>query len=106
MKTLKERIKAAKELQARTFLTTTVYDVVCDLKDKLPIDRQRTIEEARVIIKGINEEYIRMDGRGIRLFIRPVVVDNDSYEPVTEENMQYYDLNSQFVKNLIQELNY
>ena len=104
MKTLKERLKAAKELQARTHETMISYEVVCDLKDELPIDVARTIEEAREIISGINEEYIRIDGRGIKLFIRPVVIDNDSGEHVTEKNMMYYDLESEWVKNHIKEM--
>lgn len=104
MKTLKERLKAAKYLQARTHETVIIFEVVTDLKDKLPIEMFKTIEEARECIKGINEEYIRMDGRGTKLYIRPIVVDNDSYEPVTEKNMMYYDLESEWVKNHIKEM--
>lgn len=105
MNTLRKRLKAAKELHKKTYETTIIYEIVCNLKDNLPIDIARDIDEAREIIKGINEYYIEYDGMGIRLLIRPVVVDNDSYEPVTEKNMMYYDLNSDWVKEHIRYMN-
>lgn len=96
--TLKNRISEAKALLKRTYETVIIYEVVCSLSDEAAIEPCLTLQAARDCIKGINEECIRSTGSGIRLFIRPVVVDDDSFEPVTEKNMQYYDLNSEWVK--------
>jgi len=104
MNTLKKRISEANALLKRTFQTVVIYEVVCSLSDELPIEPCLTLQAARDCIKGINEEYIRTTGSGIRLFIRPVVVDDDSFEPVTEKNMQYYDLNSKWVQDYKEEL--
>ena len=56
-----------------------------------------------VSIKGINEQFVLDGGTRTKLYILPIVVDADSYEPVTEENMQYYDLNSDWVKDFKKE---
>jgi len=69
------RLKRAKELQAKNQDCSIVYDIVCSLSDELPIECTTTIEEAREHIAAVNEEYLRIDGCGIRLFIRPMVID-------------------------------
>ena len=48
----------------------------------------------------INEQFVLDGGTRTKLYILPIVVDADSYEPVTEESMQYYDKNSEWVKKL------
>jgi hypothetical protein len=96
--TLRERLKNAKNLLKNTYETTIIFEVVCGLNDKLPIDFFDTIKDARECIKGINEYYVENEGTGIKLFIRPIVVDDDSYEPLTEENLKYYSLDSDWVK--------
>ena len=63
-----------------------------------------TIEQARECIKGINEQFVLDGGTRTKLYILPIVVDTDSYELVTEENMQYYDKNSEWVKNFKEEM--
>ena len=62
-----------------------------------------TIEEARECIKGINEQFVLDGETRTKLYILPIVVDADSYELVTKENMEYYDLNSDWVKDFKKE---
>lgn len=106
MSTLKQRLKEAKQLLKSTYDTTITYAVVCRKTDthENAIDWFKTLEEARECIKGINEYTMEeYDWKG-RLYILPIIVDADSYEPVTEENMQYYDNNSEWVKNFKEEM--
>lgn len=106
MNTLRNRLKTAKQLLKSTYDTTLIFAVVCTPTSTFDdaIDFFQTIEEARECIKGINEEYILTSGRGVRMHILPTVVDADSYEPVTEENMNYYSLDSEWVKNFKKEM--
>lgn len=100
MSTLRQRMKEAKQLLKSTYETVITYAVVCRPTDtfKDAIDIFKTLEEARDCIKGINEQFVEDGYDRTRLYILPTVVDDDSYEPVTSENMMYYDLNSQWVK--------
>jgi|GEM_PF-4702411 len=100
MSTLRQRLKEAKQLLKSTYDTTITYAVICRPNDTFDnaIDIFKTLKEARDCIRGINEQYVE-DGYGAtRLYILPTVVDADSYELVTKENMNYYDLNSEWVK--------
>lgn len=100
MSTLRQRLKEAKQLLKSTYETVITYAVVCRPTDTFDdaIDIFQSLEEARDCIKGINEQFIEDGGWATKLYILPVVVDADSYEPVTSENMMYYDLNSEWVK--------
>ena len=106
MSTLRQRLKKAKELLSKTYDTTITYVVVCRKTDTFndAIDFFKTLEEARECIKGINEQFVLDGETRTKLYILPIVVDADSYEPVTEENMQYYDKNSEWVKNFKEEM--
>ena len=105
MSTLRQRLKKAKELLSKTYDTTIRYVVV-----RKPTDTYEnafvifnTIEEARECIKRINEQFVLDGETRTKLYILPIAVDADSYEPVTEENMQYYDKNSEWVKDFKKE---
>ena len=106
MSTLRQRLKEAKELLSKTYDTTITYVVVCRKTDTFndAIDFFKTLEEARECIKGINEYTMEECGWKNRLYVLPIVVCKDSYEEVTEENMQYYDKNSEWVKNFKEEM--
>ena len=105
MSTLRQRLKEAKELLSKTYDTTITYVVVCRKTDTFndAIDFFKTLEEARECIKGINEYTMEECGWKNRLYVLPIVVCKDSYEEVTEENMQYYDKNSEWVKDFKKE---
>ena len=105
MSTLRQRLKEAKQLLKSTYDTTITYTVVCKRTDIFDdaIDIFETLEDARDCIKGINEQFVLDGGWATKLYILPVVVDADSYEQVTQENMQYYDLNSEWVKDFKKE---
>ena len=105
MSTLRQRLKEAKELLSKTYDTTITYVVVCKPTDTYEnaIEIFDTIEEARECIKGINEYTMEEYGWKNRLYVLPIVVDADSYELVTKENMVYYDLNSDWVKDFKKE---
>ncbi len=51
----------------------------------------------------INEQFVLDGETRTKLYILPIVVDADSYELVTKENMEYYDLNSDWVKDFKKE---
>ena len=106
MSTLRQRLKKAKELLSKTYDTTITYVVVCKPTDTYEnaIEIFDTLEQARECIKGINEYTMEECGWKNRLFVLPIVVDNDSYEEVTEENMQYYYKNSEWVINFLNEV--
>lgn len=70
---LSERLKQARTIAALRVDYSISYDIVCSLSDVLPIDSFATLSEAREHIQAINNEYIAMDGRGIRLFIKCAV---------------------------------
>ena len=105
MSTLRQRLKEAKELLSKTYDTTITYAVVCRKTDTFndAIDFFKTLEEARECIKGINEQFVLDGETRTKLYILPIVVDADSYELVTKENMVYYDLNSDWVKDFKKE---
>lgn len=105
MSTLRQRLKEAKQLLKSTYDTTISYAVVCRKTDthENAIDIFQTLEDAKYCIKGINEQSMEDYGWKTRLYILPIVVDADSYEQVTEENMNYYDLNSEWVKEFKKE---
>lgn len=105
MSTLNQRLSEANILLSKTYETVITYAVVCRKTDtyKDAIEIFETLEDARSCIKGINEQFIEDEGFKTRLYILPVVVDNDSYEQVTEDNMYYYDLQSEWVINLKKE---
>jgi hypothetical protein len=75
-----------------------VYEVVVKLKDKLALDCHPTLQEAREAVQDMLEE------ENIPLLIRPIVIDSDSGVAVTPENMNYYDLQSEWVKNHIKQM--
>ena len=106
MSTFKQKLKEAKQLLSKTYDTTITYVVVCKPTDTYEnaIEIFDTIEQARECIKRINEQFVLDGGTRTKLYILPIVVDADSYEPVTEENMQYYDKNSEWVKNFKEEM--
>ena len=106
MSTLRQRLKEAKELLSKTYDTTITYVVVCKPTDTYEnaIEIFDTIEEARECIKGINEQFVLDGGTRTKLYILPIVVCKDSYEEVTEENMQYDDTTSEWVKNFKEEM--
>ena len=52
----------------------------------------------------INEQFVLDGETRTKLYILPIVVDADSYEEVTEENMQYYYKNSEWVINFLNEV--
>ena len=105
MSTLRQRLKEAKQLLKSTYDTTITYVVVCRKTDTYgnAIDLFQTLEDAKDCIKGINEFTMEEYGWKNRLYILPIVVDADSYEPVTEENISYYNLNSEWVKEFKKE---
>ena len=105
MSTLRQRLKEAKELLSKTYDTTITYVVVCKPTDTYEnaIEIFDTIEEARECIKGINKYTMEECGWKNKLYILPIVVDADSCELVTKENMEYYDLNSDWVKDFKKE---
>lgn len=105
MSTLRQRLKEAKELLSKTYDTTIIYAVVCRKTDTFndAFVFFKTLEEARECIKGINEQFVLDGETRTKLYILPIVVDADSYELVTKENMVYYDLNSDWVKDFKKE---
>ena len=105
MSTLRQRLKEAKQLLKSTYDTTITYVVVCKKTDTYDnaIDIFQNLEDAKDCIKGINESTMEECGWKTRLYILPIVVDADSYEQVTQENIQYYDLNSEWVKDFKKE---
>ena len=106
MSTLRQILKEAKELLSKTYDTTIIYAVVCRKTDTFndAFVFFKTLEEARECIKGINEYTMEECGWKNRLYVLPIVVGKDSYDEVTEENMQYYDKNSDWVINFLNEV--
>jgi alanine racemase len=106
MSTFKQKLKEAKQLLSKTYDTTITYAIVCRKTDTYEdaIEIHDTLEDAKCHIKDLNEFTLKEEGWKFRLYILPIVVDADSYEPVTEENMQYYDKNSEWVKNFKEEM--
>lgn len=76
--TLRQRLKDINKLKRETFLTDIVYYVMTDLSDELPIEVTHSLLSAREVIRGINEYYKEHTGSGIRLFIKPVLIDDDT----------------------------
>lgn len=105
MSTLKQRLSDANVLLSKTYETTITYAVVCRKTDTYnnAIELFDSLKDAQNCIKGIQETTMDEEGWKNRLYILPVVVDNDSYEEVTKENMSYYDLQSEWVINLKKE---
>ena len=105
MSTFKQKLKEAKQLLSKTYDTTITYVVVCKPTETYEdaIEIHDTLEDAKCYIKDLNEFTLKEEGWKFRLYILPIVVDADSQEPVTEENMQYYDKNSDWVKDFKKE---
>lgn len=106
MSTFKQKLKEAKQLLSKTYDTTITYVVVCKPTDTYEnaIEIFDTLEQARECIKGINEYTMEEYGWKNRLYVLPIVVGKDSYEEVTEDNMQYCDKNSEWVINFLNEV--
>ena len=102
--TIKQRIVQANKLLNATYGTIIIYNVATNTQsDDSIIEVCRTLQEAKDVITGLNDEYKRIDGCGIRLYIIPQIIDADSGELVTEQNMMYYNHNSEWVKNFKKE---
>jgi hypothetical protein len=99
MKTLLDYKNEATELKKATFETVIVWEVSCfDINDVLfnegVIESFRTEKEAKKLVDAMKKDT------DAELYYKPIVVDNDSYIKVTQENMKYYDKNGEFVKQL------
>jgi hypothetical protein len=82
MNTLRKRLKHANAMHKNHPFSTIAYDIVCDLNDQFTIESERTLCDARQTISDINEEYKRIDGRGIKLYIIPVVIHSETGEVI------------------------
>ena len=94
---LKEMKQNTLQLLKETEGTAICWEVSCEYdldkwNDNI-IEVCETEEEAINMVKGMAEE-------GCELFYRPVVIDNDSGETVTFQNLHYYKKDSYFVKTL------
>ena len=89
---LKHFIKSANEVKAQTKHTVIVWQIyaggcyVLDTEEDNVIHVCESEEEAINCIKGINEE----SGCNTGCYYKPILIDKDSGERVTRENLKDY----------------
>jgi hypothetical protein len=94
---LREQIEIAKQLLKDTEGTQLCWEISSNYnQDKWSanvLDVFRTEEEAQNMVSELAKE-------GCEIFYRPIVIDSDSGETVTFQNLHYYKKGSYFVKSL------
>jgi hypothetical protein len=109
-KQLRRVVKHAYEMKDKTHETEVVFQIysdgiyILDTEEDRVIDVAPTEEEAIDICKSINSGEFSDDGSKAECYYKPILIDADSGERVTRANFQYYDLNSEWVKNHIKQL--
>ena len=104
-KQLKQVVKHAYEMQLNTHETVVLFQIyaggmyVLDTEEDNVIEVTDTEQDAINIIQGLKEEGCK------DVYYKPILADVDSGERVTRENFQYYDLESDWVKNYIKDYN-
>ena len=107
---LKSMVKHAYETKAKTHETEVVFQIyadghyILDTEEDNVIDVTRTEEEAIEMCDAINDDYSEELGKKCGTYYKPILIDADSGERVTRANFQYYDLESEWVKNHISEM--
>ena len=103
---LKSMVAHAYKMKAKTHETEVMFQIyanghyILDTEEDSVIEVVLTEEEAIEVCKGIDEEA----GYKCGCYYKPILIDADSGERVTRENFMYYDLESDWVKNHIKEL--
>ena len=99
---LKSMVAHAYDMKAKTHETEVMFNIysnghyILDTEEDRAIDVVLTEQEAIEIC-----ECEEMKGE---VYYKPILIDADSGERVTRENFQYYDMNSEWVKNHIVEM--
>lgn len=97
-KLLKQAVKHAYDMKAKTHETEVVFQVysngiyILDTEEDRVIEVTFTEHEAIDLIEGMKEEGVN------DLYYKPILIDVDSGIRVTRSNFKYYDLNSEWVK--------
>jgi hypothetical protein len=97
---LKKLVKHAYNMKAKTDNTEVVFQIysqnlyILDAEEDCVLEVTDTEEEAIELINVLEE------GGCNDLYYKPILIDADSGERVTRRNFQYYDLESDFVKEL------
>lgn len=105
-KKLKSMVAHAYNMKAKTHETEVAFNIysnghyILDTEEDNVIEICKTEQEAINCIDGIDKELGYKSG----CYYKPILIDADSGERVTRENFQYYDLNSEWVKNHIIEM--
>lgn len=105
-KELKQMVAHAYEMKAKTHETEVAFQIysnsiyILDTEEDNVIDVVETEEEAISVCEGIDDEV----GEKTRCYYKPILIDADSGERVTRENFQYYDLESEWVKNHMKDM--
>lgn len=109
-KEIKEMVADAYEMKAATHKTEIVFQIyanglyILDTEEDNVIDVLDNEEEAIESCKGINSGEFSDDGSKSDSYYKPILIDADSGERVTRANFEYYNLKSEWVQNLIKEL--
>ena len=94
---LKEMIENANQLLKDTQGTQLCWEVSLEYSldkwDKNVINTHRTENQAQKNVEGLKKD-------GVEAFYRPIVIDSDSGETVTFQNLHYYKNGGYFVKSL------
>tara|TARA_R110000787_G_scaffold229259_2_gene336808 strand:+ start:988 stop:1329 length:342 start_codon:yes stop_codon:yes gene_type:complete len=93
---LKEQKENTLNLISETQGTEICWEVSCDYEkfSESVITNHRTEKQAVKNIKSLQKDFDN------ELFYRPIIIDSDSGEIVTFQNLHYYKKNSYFVKRL------
>lgn len=93
---LKEQKEIALQLLKDTQGTQLCWEVSSDYQNfsKNVMSIHRTEKEAIKSVEAVKKDM------GIEMFYRPIVIDDDSGETVTFQNLHYYKKGSYFVKSL------
>jgi hypothetical protein len=105
-KELKQMVAHAYEMKAKTHETEVAFQIysnsiyILDTEEDNVIEVCETEQEAIDCIAGIDGEGGYKSG----CYYKPILIDADSGERVTRENFQYYDLESDWVKNHMKDM--
>lgn len=97
---LKKLVKHAYDMKVKTDNTEVIFQIYCqslyvlDTEEDNVIETTNTEKEAIELIEGMKEEGCK------DLYYKPILIDADSGVRVTKQNFKYYDLESDFVKEL------
>lgn len=97
-KHIKEMVKCAHELLAKTKDTQIIYNIysdscfILDNEEENVIDIADNEKEAQDICKGINSGEFSEDGIKANCYYKPILIDTYSGEKVTRKNWKQYAL--------------